>query len=245
LICSEKNGFDDEGNPIGGCILRSELNNHLALCEATLLECRATDAAADAYRSTIGSDFFFSTLQDVGGHSAHSYRSLTPHLESPEAGDQSFESFPSLSPLVDALPSVPPSDHSRWAKKERHRATLKAHLAFDHVELEVSHLYNFLNEEPLINSNFSGVMEEKLKQARQCFETISRSTPSLEGRRAKIKQCLVDLDDRIAELQPLIQAWDPTPIPYDTGVLLMLLKNLYLLILILCSGVYYTTNQLT
>jgi hypothetical protein len=243
LLCIEKNGFDDKGLPIGNRILRSQLNDHLALSDAILLDCRAADAAADVYRSTLGSEFFLSTLQDDDGNEARIARSLSSHSYFPEVMSQPSESFPSLSSLAEALPSIPSVPESfsfpnkdcsrqderhRQEKKERHRATLKAHLAFDQLEREIAEIYMFLDEGLLPNGLFS-VLEERLVKAYLCFEAISRSTPSLEERRTKIKERLENLDDQLSELRLSIQDRDLTPKPYDTGVLAPVQKSQYVI----------------
>jgi hypothetical protein len=191
----------------------------MAICEATIMERKATEAAAEAYRASVSSAFFFSTLHDEyverqprTDHSAHDTAAdIDAPIDDTNADTDTPVSppFPSMAEILNALPSLSPSIpplpflddiegpsepevlhseptiHKRTAKRERNRATCKAHLTFDAIERELSTVANLFDCDSASTQTLL-LTEKNILHARRRFDAVRRSVPSLDSRRKVI-----------------------------------------------------------
>jgi hypothetical protein len=228
LLCIEAHGVKEDGTPIGGLILRARMNEHLALCEAAMTERRAKEAADKAYQASVSSSFFMATLRDEN----------VLRIPTPSTGHASktpdAEDFPSLSDVLDALPSlsprgsespVPPTQfpltsNTKTAKREASRATLKAHLTFDTVDSLLSEACRDLNNvSSHAHAHVLPLAEEHIRQAQRRFEANLRSTPSLNQRRSELEGRFLHLEERLVSIRKTIPpAAQIRPQIYSTGM---------------------------
>jgi hypothetical protein len=242
FICTEKNGYNEDGTPVGDRILRSQMLDHHAVCNATILERQAFEAAAETYKAEIANEFFLSTLRDDDAQRErpqsnpppNTPRNLPTPAPSPSKSARPLirpstptgSAFPSLASLASALPTISnepgtigdPCNVSirRVARRERNRATLKAHVALDSVQRRVSELSESLASIPAPHHLLTR-MEEMFKDARERFELVRRSTPTLDTRKVELAEKLLELEKRIASLRVSTPISSLEPRVCDTG----------------------------
>ena len=107
LLCKEEHSFREDGMAIGGRVLRTRLDEHLALCEITIAERRAKEAAAEAYRASVGSALFLSTLRNENVERLPKVHDQNDEATA-DADDLSSQDFPSMAEIGNDLPRLTP-----------------------------------------------------------------------------------------------------------------------------------------
>ena len=237
LLCIQKTGYKPDGSPVGDRILCSQLAVHLAKCELVKQEQVAEEASLENLQSVVGSAFFISTFKNeaiptfpkppdesgevILGLNVHHDPRWSENLNSPslpEDEDSGDGEFFHMAELGEALPAVPCpipdySSSTRESKRERNRATVKAHLTFNHIDRLLTQAFGMTSP---TNSDLN-FLENVLSQAHYLFESITRHMPSLDERRTNLTKKFNHLESQLRLFRGLQPKEIDIPRVYDTG----------------------------
>jgi len=153
--------------------------------------------------------------------------SLTDVVDQTErmADIEPTSSLPSAGPSAS---EVPLSAGRREKKRERNHYTRKAHCTLDHVERGIN---SCLDRLILVNSNTElKVLESEFALLRQAFEGVTRRVPSVDARRAAIRQILLEVETKMQGVQASYPSISDGPLIYDTSTLISL-KQIFMALL--------------